>query len=1001
MAKEVFQLEVQIQTNPALTGLNAVDAKLKQVKATADSIGKSTSTTGINSLTTSTKTLTTALGGLGSVIAGIGFAKIATEAVQTLAAFETLKTVLETVTGSITGATAAMAQLRDVSKVTPFSVQDLGAAFINLKVNGVDPTSERLKLFADIASVTADKVGTLQAVTNLFARNMQGGLNLQDLNVLANAGIPVFDVLAKKLGVTRGQIAQLGQSAEGAGIILRTLESELGSRFGGAALKNMETLNGQFSTLLKNIQEVTVARGEAGITDGLKDLLKVLNEVVTTSGGSAQTIGSVLGGALKGLATAIKFVSDNFLLIAGTLLVVVGYATGVGEAFTAVLLALRAFGPAIMTFLSGIRLLFTNFAALTEGLSFFRGAWVAVTEVFSTFIGLLGGPGRAIGQFFASLDKVLSTLLGRWGANIAEATGLFYILDKIKGIFGSTPEAAKPKMAESTAGAGRGAQGGATSAEMEQAEKDKARAADLATGRTVTANKILDGLKQELSLIGKSKEKQEEQVKVEELHRSMKEKLVAAGKTELEAETQVTAQLTKTADGVAQVAAIRAAVAAKHNAEVQFQYSEMVKNSTFEISMLGKSGNEVERQTKLREQLVAMGERDTNNEKLKAQILAQIDKELAARQANSLAELAKQTNFEVSLLGLSSNEIERQTKLREQLVAIGKRDTATEAEKLEILKQIDKLREAQITEGLKKNLEGINRETDYLKLGNAEREKRIELDRIAGEQGFKNAEEFAKKRPVEFTNISKAIDVKAQTGIDVEARKNIDALKEERDLLLITNDLDRERAKKKLDIYKAIDPEGKGKKINDMQKSEIDALLAQIEAQNKLLEVNKKIEDSFASLGSAVSNWVLGSTNGIQQVKLELLKLITLEALKYFNGGMPGGASGSFLNGVLSGLSGTRAEGGPVAAGKSYLVGEKRPEVFVPTQNGYIVPNTAMMNTSTGHTTVTMAPNLIIQGSVTGQTELENMFDQFSTAIAQETKNFVISQRGQNGILAR
>ncbi len=33
-----------------------------------------------------------------------------------------------------------------------------------------------------------------------------------------------------------------------------------------------------------------------------------------------------------------------------------------------------------------------------------------------------------------------------------------------------------------------------------------------------------------------------------------------------------------------------------------------------------------------------------------------------------------------------------------------------------------------------------------------------------------------------------------------------------------------------------------------------------------------------------------------------------------------------------------RAAGGPVVAGQSYIVGETRPETFVPTQNGVILP---------------------------------------------------------------
>ncbi|CAG9184294.1 phage tail tape measure protein [Cupriavidus respiraculi] len=54
-------------------------------------------------------------------------------------------------------------------------------------------------------------------------------------------------------------------------------------------------------------------------------------------------------------------------------------------------------------------------------------------------------------------------------------------------------------------------------------------------------------------------------------------------------------------------------------------------------------------------------------------------------------------------------------------------------------------------------------------------------------------------------------------------------------------------------------------------------------------------------------------------------------------------ATGTFGNG-LSGVfvSGARADGGPVAAGSTYLVGERGPELFKPNQSGTIVPNHAL-----------------------------------------------------------
>lgn len=51
------------------------------------------------------------------------------------------------------------------------------------------------------------------------------------------------------------------------------------------------------------------------------------------------------------------------------------------------------------------------------------------------------------------------------------------------------------------------------------------------------------------------------------------------------------------------------------------------------------------------------------------------------------------------------------------------------------------------------------------------------------------------------------------------------------------------------------------------------------------------------------------------------------------------GEIGGLIGDVFSGIAGARAEGGPVEAGKTYLVGERRAELFTPSVNGTILPD--------------------------------------------------------------
>ena len=70
----------------------------------------------------------------------------------------------------------------------------------------------------------------------------------------------------------------------------------------------------------------------------------------------------------------------------------------------------------------------------------------------------------------------------------------------------------------------------------------------------------------------------------------------------------------------------------------------------------------------------------------------------------------------------------------------------------------------------------------------------------------------------------------------------------------------------------------------------------------------------------------------LNKVADKFLDLAIDEAFGSFGGG---GIFG-FLGNIFGGK---KANGGPVSSGKSFLVGEKGPELFVPKSSGTIVPN--------------------------------------------------------------
>ena len=105
------------------------------------------------------------------------------------------------------------------------------------------------------------------------------------------------------------------------------------------------------------------------------------------------------------------------------------------------------------------------------------------------------------------------------------------------------------------------------------------------------------------------------------------------------------------------------------------------------------------------------------------------------------------------------------------------------------------------------------------------------------------------------------------------------------------------------------------------------------------------MERAGQRMESALSRFVRTGTFGfedLRRVALGVIDDIVRAQMRTATGAGGGGGLGSLLGlglGALLGLPG-RATGGPVAPGQAYMVGERGPELFVPTASGRVEAGT-------------------------------------------------------------
>jgi phage-related minor tail protein len=127
-----------------------------------------------------------------------------------------------------------------------------------------------------------------------------------------------------------------------------------------------------------------------------------------------------------------------------------------------------------------------------------------------------------------------------------------------------------------------------------------------------------------------------------------------------------------------------------------------------------------------------------------------------------------------------------------------------------------------------------------------------------------------------------------------------------------------------------------GQALNDFVTGPVSAAAGSIE---------RAVDRSFNSVANTIARAALSGRQSISQLTASVLADFDRIAVSQFIV-RPMESLVSSVVGAILPVAGARAAGGPVAAGQTYLVGEKGPELFTPSSDGAITPNAALRGAS-------------------------------------------------------
>jgi tape measure domain-containing protein len=365
----------------------------------------------------------TKIGGALTAAVTLPLVGVGAAAVKVSEQINTARTSFTTMLGSAEKADVMLKDLQKFAATTPFEFPDLVTSAQRMQALGVNAKQviPWLTSIGDAAAAMGGGKDVIDGITLALGQmQAKSKVSAQEMNQLAERGVPAWQILADKIGKSVPEAMALAEKgAISAADAIPAILAGMNQKFGGSMEQLNKTLTGQWSNFKDQITQAIAPIGTA-LTPVLTSLLQILSPVVAKVGELAnwfntlpmpvKTFVGVLAAMLAALgpvllivgqlAVGIAALAPAFAALGVTLTVSVGALLGWAAAIAAAVAALVALGVWV----------YNNWDKI---IGFIAGGLARVVEGFKSVVDGIAWLTQKIplvGAGWAAVDKGLGNL---------------------------------------------------------------------------------------------------------------------------------------------------------------------------------------------------------------------------------------------------------------------------------------------------------------------------------------------------------------------------------------------------------------------------------------------------------------------------------------------------------------------------------------------------------------------------------------------------------------